>query len=197
MQSSKSCQLDVKRIRYQNRRKKRKWFFNHSTTLIRIHYKYFKWWQCLPLSYSWSIGQALTSSALEHHRLLSWASLSSVFQVSPSSSFQIPHPFSRRSLGNPSSSCPEELASLRFDLFSSTIFLISISIGNSPALSHSILFVTLSVQLIFKIRLRHLLPVAGVKYGVHFSLPYIKNLEVLQISYDWSQIAPRRQKSFR
>ena len=32
-QSSKFWQLDVKRIRFQNRKKKRKWFFDHSTTL--------------------------------------------------------------------------------------------------------------------------------------------------------------------
>ena len=38
-QSSKFCQLDVKRIHFQNRKKKRKWFFDHSTTLsIFVYY---------------------------------------------------------------------------------------------------------------------------------------------------------------
>ena len=35
-QSSKFCQLGVKRTRFQNLKKKRKWFFDHSTTL-KIH----------------------------------------------------------------------------------------------------------------------------------------------------------------
>ena len=33
-QSSKFCQLDAKRIRFQNRKRKRKRIFHHSTTLI-------------------------------------------------------------------------------------------------------------------------------------------------------------------
>ena len=35
--AQKFCQLDIKRIRFQNRKKKRKWFFDHSTTLIICH----------------------------------------------------------------------------------------------------------------------------------------------------------------
>ena len=36
MWSSKFCLLDVKRIRFQNRKEKRKWFFDHSTTITWV-----------------------------------------------------------------------------------------------------------------------------------------------------------------